>query len=152
MFRGLNTINLDAKGRVALPTRYRDRVQDRCAGQLVITIDTEERCLLVYPLSEWEDIERKIEALPSFNKAARRVQRLLIGHATDVEVDGNGRILVPPPLRQYAELGKKLVLIGQGKKLEIWSETLWEEKREQWIQDDADDDTELPADLLSLSL
>ena len=152
MFRGLNTINLDAKGRVALPTRYRERVQSQCEGQLVVTIDTEERCLLVYPLNEWEEIERKIEALPSFNKAARRVQRLLIGHATDVEVDGSGRILLPPPLRQYADLGKKLVLIGQGKKLEIWSEALWEARREQWMNEDAADAADLPSDLLSLSL
>jgi MraZ protein len=142
---------MDSKGRVALPTRYRELVHDRCAGRMVVTIDTEERCLLVYPLSDWEEIERKIEALPSFNKESRRVQRLLIGHATDVELDSGDRLLIPPPLRQYAELDKKVVLIGQGKKLEIWSEQTWEEKRERWIQEDSNG-AEMPADLLSISL
>ena len=151
MFRGVNNINMDAKGRVALPTRYRELVRDRCHGHLVITIDTDERCLLVYPVGEWEEIERSVSALSSFDKANRRVQRLLIGHATDVELDGSDRILIPPPLRQYAEIDKKVVLIGQGKKFEVWSERLWEEKREAWIQEDSAD-TALPADLLTISL
>ncbi len=142
---------MDAKGRVALPTRYREIVRDRCNGHLVITIDTEERCLLVYPLGEWEEIERSVGALSSFDKANRRVQRLLIGHATDVELDSSDRILIPPPLRQYAEIDKKIVLIGQGKKLEVWSERLWEEKRDAWLQEDSSG-AALPADLLTISL
>jgi len=84
MFRGVNNINLDAKGRLAIPTRYRDHLIQHCGGDMVVTIDTQERCLLLYPQPEWEDIQRKVEALPSFNKAVRRVQRLLIGHATDI--------------------------------------------------------------------
>lgn len=91
MFRGVNKINLDAKGRMALPARYRDQIADCCENQLVVTIDTETRCLLLYPLPEWETIEKKIESLPSFNPAARRIQRLLIGHATDLELDASGR-------------------------------------------------------------
>lgn len=142
---------MDAKGRVALPTRYREIVRDRCNGHLVITIDTEERCLLVYPLGEWEEIERSVGALSSFDKANRRVQRLLIGHATDVELDSSDRILIPPPLRQYAEIDKKIVLIGQGKKLEVWSERLWEEKRDVWLKEDSSG-AALPADLLTISL
>ena len=150
MFRGVSAINLDAKGRLAIPTRYRDRLAEHCEGQIVVTIDTDERCLLVYPLPEWEDIERKVEALPSFNAAARRVQRLLIGHATDIQVDGSGRILLPLPLREYARLEKKVVMLGQGRKLELWSESCWLERRDSWLEDASE--LETPAELRSLSL
>ncbi|HJN50039.1 MAG: division/cell wall cluster transcriptional repressor MraZ [Pseudomonadales bacterium] len=150
MFRGVSAINLDAKGRLAIPTRYRDRLAEHCDGQIVVTIDTDERCLLIYPLPQWEDIERKVEALPSFNPAARRVQRLLIGHATDIVMDGSGRILLPIPLREYARLEKKVVMLGQGGKLELWSEAYWLERRESWLEDQAE--LEIPAELRSLSL
>ncbi len=152
MFRGVNAINLDSKGRLALPKRYRESVQSRCEGQMIMTIDTEEKCLLLYPLPDWLEIERKIEALPSFNKAARRVQRLLIGHATDVEMDSNGRLVVPPPLRSYAQMDKKIVLIGQGKKFELWSEDLWNAKRDEWLEEDNLGDDALPDEMMSLSL
>jgi len=151
LFRGVNQINLDAKGRFAMPTRYRERLLDRSEGQLVVTIDPEERCLLIYPLTDWEDIEQKIEALPSFNKAAKRVKRLLIGHATDLELDGSGRVLLPPQLREHAELDKKVVLIGQGKKFELWSEDHWNRSRELWLENEGDDEN-MPDELLSLSL
>lgn len=152
MFRGVNALNLDSKGRMALPTRYRDSVHERCEGQMIMTIDTEEKCLLLYPLQDWLEIERKIEALPSFNKAARRVQRLLIGHAADVEIDASGRMVVPPILRSYAELDKKVMLVGQGKKFEIWSEDLWNSKRDAWLEEDMLGDEELPDEMMSLSL
>ncbi|GAA3909407.1 division/cell wall cluster transcriptional repressor MraZ [Litoribacillus peritrichatus] len=142
---------MDGKGRMAFPTRYRERLMEQFGGNLVITIDTEERCLLIYPLSEWEVIEKKIEALPSFNRAARRIQRLLIGHATDLELDGSGRVLLPAPLREYASLDKKLMLIGQGKKFELWSEELWERCRDEYLDDDSDDDS-LPEEMMNLSL
>ena len=150
MFRGVSAINLDAKGRLAIPTRYRERLAEHCDGQLVVTIDTEERCLLIYPLPQWEDLERKVEALPSFNQAARRVQRLLIGHATDIQVDGSGRILLPIPLREYARLDKKVVMLGQGGKLELWSEAYWLERRDSWLEDQSELD--IPAELRALSL
>lgn len=95
MFRGVNVINLDTKWRLAIPARYRQVLLDRCDGAVVVTIDTDEPCLLIYPLEEWELIQQKIEALPSFHPMARRIQRLLIGHAADVELDRNGRILIP---------------------------------------------------------
>ncbi|HEY9136052.1 MAG TPA: division/cell wall cluster transcriptional repressor MraZ [Pseudomonadales bacterium] len=152
MFRGVNNVSLDAKGRMALPTRYRDLVEERCAGQLIVTIDTEERCLLIYPIQDWEALEKDLARLPSFNKAARRVQRLLVGHATDVELDMNGRLLVPPPLRQFASLDKKAVLIGQGRKFELWSEETWQVRRDQWLEEDVLDGGDLPDDLMSISL
>ncbi|MDH5190278.1 MAG: division/cell wall cluster transcriptional repressor MraZ [Gammaproteobacteria bacterium] len=151
MFRGVNTVNLDAKGRLAVPTRYRERLNERCDGKLVITVDR-DHCLLLYPLPDWEDIERKLVRLPSLNKQARKLQRLLIGHATDIDIDGHGRLLVPPPLREFANLDKRVVMIGQGNKFEIWNEEVWAEKRDTWLAGDEDDKLPLPADLESLSL
>jgi MraZ protein len=152
VFRGINTINLDDKGRLAIPARYRDRLQSSAAGQVILTIDTAARCLLLYPLPEWECIEKKIEALPSFNPEARRIQRLLMGHATDIEIDSHNRILVPPPLREYASLQKAVVLVGQGKKFEIWDESHWQQTRDQWIQAGLNQNTTLPPELEALSL
>jgi MraZ protein len=141
---------LDAKGRIVLPARYRERLLEICQSQLIITIDTDQPCLLIYPLPEWELIEEKIEALPSFNPTTRRIQRLLIGHATEVEVDTSGRMLLSTPLREYAQLGKKVVLIGQGKKFELWDELLWAERMESWLGDGTGD--EMPAALAELTL
>jgi len=84
-------------------------------------------------LPEWEEIERKLVKLPSFNVQARRLQRLLIGHATEVELDGNGRILLPPLLREFASLDKAVVMIGQGNKFEIWDEAKWNARRAEWL-------------------
>ncbi|MDD7804061.1 MAG: division/cell wall cluster transcriptional repressor MraZ [Endozoicomonas sp. (ex Botrylloides leachii)] len=151
MFRGVNAINLDAKGRLAVPTRYRDVLQERCDGRLVATIDTDELCLLIYPLDEWDSIQKKIEALPSFHPTSRRIQRLLIGHATDLDMDGSGRILIPPLLRDYAGLAKHSILLGQGKKFELWSEASWAERRDQYLQE-ASTSKEPPDELQSLSL
>lgn len=150
MFRGINIINLDSKGRMAMPARYRAQLQDIAENKLILTIDTQETCLLLYPLPEWELIEAKIEALPSFHKASRRIQRLLIGHATEIELDTNGRLLVPPVLRDYAKLDKQVMLIGQGKKFEIWSEQDWQEGRQNWLNHEQEED--LPPELQSLSL
>lgn len=133
-----------------LPARYRESLSETCQSQLIITIDTEQPCLLIYPLNEWELIEEKIEALPSFNPMTRRIQRLLIGHATDVEVEANGRMMVAPALREYAQLGKKVVMIGQGKKFELWDEETWSKSRDEWVNDKADG--ELPDALAELTL
>lgn len=152
MFRGVNGINIDAKGRIVMPTRYRDSLQDECKGCVVMTIDTEERCLLLYPLPAWEEIEGKLAALPSFNTAARRIQRLLIGHATEAELDSQGRILLPPLLRDYAGLNKKIMLVGQGKKFEIWDEEHWQQRRGQWLSEESMSDSLLPEEVKSLSL
>jgi MraZ protein len=161
VFRGIARINVDAKGRFAMPTRYRERLQsDGPEGQgpagIVLTIDTEERCVLLYPLLEWEKIERKLAGLPSFNPAARRIQRLLVGHATDVEMDAHGRILLPPMLREYAGLNKSVVLVGQGKKFELWDEAHWEKSRDKWLEEESGPDSgglaSLPDEVRSISL
>lgn len=132
MFRGINALSVDGKGRVAVPTRYREAL----GMEVVLTIDTEETCLLLYPTAEWQLIENKLQTLPSFNAQARRIQRLLIGHATDIEVDSSGRLLLPQLLRDYARIDKKLVMIGQGNKFEIWDDTLWQERRKHWLADE----------------
>lgn len=152
MFRGIHSINLDPKGRLAVPTRYRDRLQLDAEGQLVVTIDTESACLLLYPLPEWEIIEAKIQSLPSFNPQARRIQRLLIGHATELEMDNSGRILLPSLLRDHAKIDKKIVLIGQGKKFEIWNEETWNEETQQWLDNAPESIDEIPEEMRSLSL
>lgn len=152
MFRGINAITIDEKGRLALPTRYRDHLYTSADNQVVVTIDTEEKCLLLYPFPEWEEIEAKIEALPSFNPAARRVQRLLIGHAAEILIDNSGRILLPQLLRDYAGLEKNVMLVGQGKKFEIWSAAYWDERRENWLANHDSGKDGLPIELQSLSL
>lgn len=152
MFRGIHSINLDPKGRLAVPTRYRDRLQLDAAGQLIVTIDTESACLLLYPLHEWEIIEAKLQSLPSFNPQARRIQRLLIGHATELEMDGNGRVLLPSLLREHAKIDKKIVLIGQGKKFELWDDATWSTERERWLEDVTESIDEIPEEMRSLSL
>ena len=150
MLRGLNELNLDSKGRLAIPTRYRDTLDRHCEGRMVVTVDR-DRCLLLYPLPDWEEIERKLVKLPSYNEPARRLQRLLIGHATECELDGAGRILLPPPLREFASLSKEIVLIGQGNKFEIWDAQTWNVRRGEWLQGGGDDGP-LPSELENLSL
>ena len=151
MFRGVQHINMDAKGRLAMPARQREPLLSQCDGQLVVTIDTQSRCLFIYPLAEWERIEREIQELPALKPEVKRFQRLVIGYATDLELDSNGRLLMPAPLRDYAQLEKKLVLVGQGRKLELWSEQLWLAEREQALEDSGHD-AELPEELMSLTL
>ena len=153
MFRGVNQLNLDAKGRLAFPSRHRDRLMSHSGGELVATIDYRDHCLVFYPLPEWEEIERKLVSLPDLQPSAKRLKRLLIGHAQELQVDGNGRTLVPPPLREYAGLEKRVVLIGQGNKLELWDESLWEQRRADWLQEAAAAEAEaLPSELEQLAL
>ena len=133
-----------------MPSRYRQELADSCNGQLVVTVDR-DNCLLIYPLPEWEIVERKLVKLPSLDTRARQLQRLLIGHATDVELDSSGRMLVPPPLREYAKLDKKVVLLGQGNKFELWDIDRWQNRRSEWLEGEQEE-TSLSAELESLSL
>ena len=149
MLRGATKVTLDAKGRLAIPTRYRERISQRCDGQLVVTVD-KDYCLLLYPLPDWEDIERKLMRLPSLDRRARRLQRLMVGHATEVEVDGHGRILLSRELREFAGLEKQAVLLGQGNRFELWDEERWNETRDGWLSDG--DDADLSAQLETLTL
>ncbi len=151
MFRGVSTLNLDAKGRMAMPAKYRDRLLEICDGKLMVTVDR-DRCLLIYPLPEWEEIERRLVRLPGLNPQARRLQRLLIGHATDAELDTHGRIRLSPELRSFAGLDKRVVLIGQGNKFELWDEELWNTRRDEWLAQSGGEDLDLSEDLGRLIL
>lgn len=124
MFRGVAQLSLDSKGRLAIPAKYRDALVAHCNGRLVITADP-SKCLLIYPQPAWEPIEQKLNSLSSFNPRTRSLQRLLVGNASDVEMDGAGRILVPGKLREFADLDKDVVLVGQGAKFELWDEEKW---------------------------
>jgi MraZ protein len=151
MFRGASKVTLDSKGRLAIPSRFRDRLAARCEGQLVVTVDR-DHCLLIYPLPDWEEIQRKLDRLPSFNKMARETQRLMVGYATDVELDGQGRILLSKALCEFAGLEKQTMLVGQGNKFELWDEERWNQRRDAWRSGDDPDDAGMPPELESLTL
>ena len=139
MFKGIHNINLDGKGRLTIPTKYRNTITDQSNGSMVVTMDTEEKCLLLYPSTIWATIEKKINDLPSFSKNHRRIQRILIGHAEDLDIDSAGRILLSKPLRLAADMTKKITLIGQGEKFEIWNEDIWNTKVNNWRSEETDE-------------
>jgi MraZ protein len=151
VFRGSSEVTLDVKGRMAMPARYRELLTEKYNGHLVATVDFVQRCLLLYPIDGWEVLQQKLEALSSFDEASRRVQRMMIGHAHDLEMDGSGRILLPQILRSRAQFDKELVLVGQGKKFEIWSKENWDAQADSWFSGESGG-SELPPALLSLSL
>lgn len=135
LFRGVSVHNLDAKGRLAIPVKYREALDLCCARRLVLTVDR-DHCLLLYPEPEWFEIERKLSALPSFNPKARALQRLYIGHATEVQMDAQGRISLAPKLAAYASIDKRVAVVGQGNKFEIWDEDAWDLKTNETLNDD----------------
>jgi MraZ protein len=130
VFRGTTQINLDEKGRMVLPARYRDELMEGCDGRLILTLDTDKKCLLLYKYPDWQNIENALFRLPSSNPAVRKMQMILQGHATDVEIDGNGRILIHPSLRPVVNLDKKIMLVGIGRRFEIWDLSVWEAERD----------------------
>jgi MraZ protein len=146
-FRGVTQLALDAKGRLAVPARHRDTLGNGDA-RLVITADP-SRCLLLYPLAAWEPIQARLMALSSFDERIRSLQRLIVGHADDVELDAAGRILVPAALRQYARLDQHVVLVGQGRRLELWDDAAWQAQTARAIAFPAD---ALPPELDGFSL
>jgi len=147
VFRGVTQQALDAKGRLAVPAKHRDALANG-QGRLVLTADP-SRCLLLYPLAAWEPIQARLMSLSSFNDKIRSLQRLLVGYADDVDIDGAGRILVPPALRRYANLDKHVVLVGQGHKFELWDEAQWQAQTAQTIAFPADG---LPSELDGFTL
>ena len=125
MFQGAVQLNLDSKGRLAIPAKHRDVLLSECAGSLVLTADV-DGCLLVYPQNVWQPISEKLNKLSSFNQKSRALQRLLVGNAEDVQMDNAGRVLISPNLRNYAALDKRVMLVGQGSKFELWDEAKWQ--------------------------
>ncbi|MCB1745843.1 MAG: division/cell wall cluster transcriptional repressor MraZ [Gammaproteobacteria bacterium] len=135
MFRGLTTVNLDVKGRLAVPVRFREQLSALDSPALVLTLNPWDRALWLYPLPEWQLIETKLSALSDFDKQSRRTKQMMRGYATDVSCDGQGRILLSPELRDIAALDKQVVLLGQGNKIEIWDATRWRDERDEWLDD-----------------
>lgn len=152
MFRGINSVTLDAKGRMALPARHREAIRARSAGRLVTTIDRFDPSLLIYPLPDWEALQARLQEMANMHAPVRILQRLLIGHATDMELDANGRVLLPQMLREHARLERKLVVVGQGNKIEIWSEGNWQERMENWLGEDLESALEQVGDIEGLSI
>lgn len=126
MFQGAAELSLDAKGRLAVPTRHRDALLSG-ASAVVLTAHP-DGCLLLYPRLAWEPIGARIQSLSSFNEQARWWQRLLVGHAEETELDAQGRVLVSPALRRFAALDKAVMLVGQGSHFELWDVARWNEK------------------------
>lgn len=147
MFLGVNTLNLDAKGRMAIPAKHREALADCCASRIVVTINPTEKCLWMYPENEWHEIAAKLSRLPTLNRQNQTLQRMLLGHASELEMDGQGRILLSTELREYAQMTKKIWVVGEGHKFEIWSDELWQANLPGWMDEAASLEDELPADL-----
>ncbi|HHE6468552.1 TPA: division/cell wall cluster transcriptional repressor MraZ [Providencia rettgeri] len=152
MFRGATLVNLDSKGRLTVPTRYRGMLNEESKGQMVCTIDLHQPCLLLYTLPEWEIIEEKLSRLSTMNPAERRVQRLLLGHASECQMDNAGRLLLASTLRQHAGLTKEVMLVGQINKFELWDEQTWYQQVEDDITAERLTNEPLSARLQDLSL
>lgn len=152
MFRGFSAVSIDSKGRLAVPSRFRDRLSAIAGGCLVQTLNPLDRSLWLYPLSEWELIETKLADLSDFDKQSRRAKQMMRGYATDCQLDAQGRILLTPELRDYASIKKQSVILGQGNKFEIWNQASWEEQRDHWLEQVGNADDEPSAPLRGLSL
>ncbi len=150
VFRGVATLNLDVKGRMAIPAKFRKHLDVCCDGKLVLTIDHSDHCLQLYPLPEWEIVEKKLSELPSLNPQVRKLKRMLLGYATECEMDNNGRILLPAKLREFAGLEKNTVMIGQGNKFELWDEQAWNSLMDACLEENFDGI--LPTELEQLSI
>ncbi len=134
MFKGFSSVNIDAKGRLAIPARYRDQLSAGDSSALVLTLNPWDRCLWLYPASEWELIEAKLQGLSDFDHESRRTKQIIRGYATDCAFDGQGRVLLPNELRSFALLNKRTAFLGQGNKFEIWDEVLWNQQRDRWLE------------------
>ena len=133
MFRGESSLSMDAKGRLAVPARYRERLSELCSGRIVITISLLNRCLTVYPFPDWQAIESDLKNLPALDPKSQAIRHLLIGHANECERDGQGRILIAQSLREFADLAKQVKLVGQGTKFELWNEQAWAARRDELL-------------------
>ncbi|NIN34382.1 MAG: division/cell wall cluster transcriptional repressor MraZ [Gammaproteobacteria bacterium] len=152
MFRGSSTVSIDIKGRLAVPSRFRDRLKSEAGGCLVQTLNPLDRSLWLYPLNEWELIENKLAALSDFDKQSRRAKQMMRGYATDCRLDSQGRILLSQELRDYASIKKQVLILGQGNKFEIWDQATWEEQRDIWLEQVGDENSEPSEALKPLSL
>ena len=147
MFRGFSSVSIDNKGRLAVPSRFRERLTSIAAGCLVQTLSPLDRTIWLYPITEWELIEKKLAVLSDFDKQSRRAKQMMRGYSTDCQLDAQGRILLSQELRDYAGIKRQAVILGPGNKFEIWDQTSWQEQRDQWLGQLGSDDSE-PSDAL----
>lgn len=148
MFQGETAISVDDKGRLALPTAYREQIAHECANQLVVTYNPfEHGCLWLFPKAEWEAVRDQINALSSVKAVHRNLQMKLVGAAAPLEPDGNHRVLLPASQRVAAGIEKRAVLLGMGNKFELWSEQAHLAKIRQTIGED-----EISEDMVNLKL
>ena len=148
MFQGETAITIDDKGRLAIPTAYRELVAGECGNRLVLTYSPfESGCLYLYPLPVWERLRDQVNALPRTKKNSRLLQLKLVGAAAFVEPDGSGRVSIPPSQRNAVGIEKKAVLLGMGDKFELWSEQAHHAQIRQTLGD-----ADLGEDLLDLAL
>ena len=152
MFRGFSTVSIDSKGRMAIPSRYRDRLTEMAEGLLVLTLNPFDHALWLYPLPDWDEIEIKLSELSDFDLQSRRTKQMMRGYANDCKMDSQGRILVPQELRDFADLQKQAAILGQDNRLEIWNQANWEKQRDKWLSQVGSEDGEVPESLRTLSL
>jgi MraZ protein len=148
MFQGETAITIDDKGRLAIPTAYRDLVARECGNRLVLTYNPfESGCLYLYPQPVWETLRDQVNALPRIKQNSRLLQFKLVGAAAFVEPDGSGRISIPASQRSAVGIERKAVLLGMGEKFELWSEQAHHAQVRQTLGD-----ADLGEDLLDLAL
>ena len=133
MFRGATKVTIDDKGRVVVPAQHREQLSAPAAGRVVVTVDRDP-CLRIYAFPEWEKIEAQLNAMPSLHPQARRLQRLMIGHAQEMVLDSHGRLALTPELREFAGLERAAWIVGQGRRLELWDEARWKMQRDAWMK------------------
>jgi MraZ protein len=129
VFQGAAQVNLDAKGRMAVPTRVRDPLTQGGTVKLVLTAHPDS-CLLLYPLPAWEPIRAQVMSFPSLDRQFSLWKRLLVGFAQDVDLDTAGRLLIPPELRDFARITRQVMFVGQGSHYEIWDLEAWQKQLE----------------------
>ncbi len=125
MFRGWYEHTIDGKGRLSVPSKFRDILADKYSENLIVT--NFDRCLACYPREEWETLERKASALPQMKREVKAFQRYFVSGASECPLDRQGRILIPPTLRENADLHREVVVVGMLRKIEVWSKPRWKE-------------------------
>lgn len=124
MFRGRFHYGIDNKGRLSIPSKFREVLSSNYDERLIVT--NFDQCLWAYPITEWQELERKVSELPQFLDEVRALQRVFISAATECPLDKQGRVLIPPSLRDYADIKRDVVLVGMTKRIEIWSRERWD--------------------------
>ena len=125
MFRGRHRHSIDTKGRLAIPSKFRELLSSNYDERLIVT--NFDQCLWAYPVHEWQELERKVSQLPQFLDEVKALQRVFISAAEECGFDKQGRILLPPELREYAGIEREVVVVGMTKRIELWSSERWNE-------------------------